>query len=82
MFTKKFFFTIALVASIFSNSTFAKKSHSRRHPKSIMSDPSSQDVIEERSISPDGIEVVDVDLRALGIETSGEIDIDLNKRFV
>jgi len=78
MFTKNLFFTVALVASLFSDSILAKKSHSRRHPKSIS--PETSEVVQERSIGPDGIEVVDVDLRALGINESGEMEIDLEKR--
>jgi len=81
MFTKKFFFTFAILASIFSDSTLAKKSHSRRHPKSIVAEVTTPEILGERSIGPDGIEVFDVDLRALGIEeTGGEMEIDLEKR--
>jgi len=64
MFGKKIFISVALVATLFLDSACAKRSHSKRHHKSI-NIRNVNDTQVTREVTSDGIEVVNVDLLSL-----------------
>jgi len=65
MLCKRIFVSVALAATIFLDSTCAKRSHSRRHRKSIAT-TNSTEIQTKREVTPAGIEVVNVNLLSFG----------------